>query len=436
MSDSNPSFPSLLPALKKFWKTRSRYKVLYGGRGGGKSYSAAQHLILLACNYRLKILCIRQYQNNIRESVYTLLKNVIYSFGVEDEFEILNTSIKHKKTGSEFIFYGIARNFMEIKSMEGVDICYIEEAHSLTKDQFDVINPTIRKEHSEIWLIFNPQNKSDFIWKDFVVKKRKNSAVQKINYDENMYLSKTLIEVIEETKEEDPDLYEHLYLGKPHEGDDRSLFSYNEIEDAMNEDLDGVDKSGVFSYGVDVARYGNDKSCLSKRRGYHIYGLKTYLGYSTMELANAVSSEYSLEVDKKVNAVFVDTIGVGSGVMDRLEEKGYNAIDANASMKADSNDTYINKRAEMYFLLRDFIRKGGKVPNDEELKEELLAIRYFYSKSNGKIQIQSKDEIKEIIGRSPDKADSVALHFFSEVRIDKSDFANISKQRFLRGARR
>ncbi len=155
-----------------------------------------------------------------------------------------------------------------------------------------------------------------------------------------------------------------------------------------------------------------------------------------MELANAVSSEYSLEVDKKVNAVFVDTIGVGSGVMDRLEEKGYNAIDANASMKADSNDTYINKRAEMYFLLRDFIRKGGKVPNDEELKEELLAIRYFYSKSNGKIQIQSKDEIKEIIGRSPDKADSVALHFFSEVRIDKSDFANISKQRFLRGARR
>ena len=241
-----------------------------------------------------------------------------------------------------------------------------------------------------------------------------------------------MLSIIEEAKEDDFEHYEHIYLGKPHEGDDRSLFGFSEIEDAMNGDLEGVDKSGIFSYGVDVARYGTDKGCLTKRRGYQIYDLSSYSQYSTMELANTIANEHMKEQDKKPNATFVDTIGVGAGVYDRLEEKGYNVIDSNASMKADESEIYTNKRAEMYFKLRDFVRKGGKLPDDKELKEELLAIRYFYSKMNSKIQIQSKDEIKDLIGRSPDKSDSCALHFFSEVRIERSDFVNMQKQRFKR----
>ena len=425
----------MLDSLKPFWKTQTRYKVLYGGRGSGKSYSTAQHLIMLTSNIKLKVLAIRQYQNNIRESVYTLLKNVIYDFGLQEDYEILSHTIRHKFTGSEFVFYGIARNFMEIKSMEGVDICYIEEAHALTRDQFDVIDPTIRKEHSEVWLLFNPQNRSDFVWQNFVEHPRKNSIVKKINYDENIFLSQTMLSIIAEAKEEDEEHFNHIYLGVPHEGDEKALFAYNEVEEAMNGDLEGVDKSGIFSYGVDVARYGSDKGVVTKRRGYHIYDLEEYGNYSTMELANAVSNKIQSE-DKRPNAVFVDSIGVGAGVVDRLEEKGFNVIDSNASMKADQTDVYYNKRAEMYFLLRDFIRKGGKIPADEQLKEELLAIRYIYSKANGKIQIQAKDDIKELIGRSPDKSDSLALHFFSEVRIEKSDFVNMSKQLFKRRGRR
>ena len=247
--------------------------------------------------------------------------------------------------------------------------------------------------------------------------------------------------VIEVAKKDDYEEYEHIYLGKPRESDDRALFSYSDVESAMNEDLEGVDKSGVFSYAVDVARYGSDKGCLTKRRGYHIYALQSFKDYSTMELANTVADEYNREDDKKPNAIFIDTIGVGSGVYDRTVERGLSAIDSNVAMKADSNDTYINKRAEMYFRLNEFIKKGGKIPNDDELKEELLAIRYFYSNSNGKIQIMPKDDIKDIIGRSPDKSDSVALHFFSEISIDKVDFQSLSKRSMqnrpsMRGRRR
>ena len=403
------------PVLKDFWTTRSRNKILYGGRASSKSWDAAANAVRLSSNYTLKFLCIRQFQNNIKESVYTLIKDQIYRFGLQSEYDITQNTIIHKTTGSSFLFFGIARNIDEIKSTEGVDICWIEEAHNLDKEQWDIINPTIRKEDSEFWIIFNPKNRSDYVFDRFVVNTPDDTVVRKINYDENQFLTEVMKRQIEEKKKEDYEDYLYIYEGKAQEGDEKSLFAYSDIEMSMNDDTEGVDLTGIFSYAADVARYGNDKGVLTKRKGYRIYWLKEYSKYSTMEYANAISNEIDKE-SKEPDAIFIDTIGVGAGVMDRTEELGHRAIDANASMKADETDVYYNKRAEMYFNLRNFILKGGKIPNDKDLKEELLAIRYIYNNSNGKIQIQPKDEIKKILGRSPDKSDSVAMHFFSKVR--------------------
>jgi len=403
------------PALREVWETRARYKILYGGRASSKSYDASLNAVRLARSFSLNFLCVRQFQNSISQSVYTLIKDQIFRQGFQDEFHITQSTITHKVTESTFKFFGIARNIDEIKSTENINICWLEEAHALTKEQWDIINPTIRAEGSELWLVFNPNNRNDFIFQRFIENPHENSIVRKINYDENPYLSETMKAVIEEAKAEDIEEYEHIYLGKVREADDKALFAYSDVEEAMDGNMEGVDKSGIFTYAADVARYGKDKGVLSKRRGYHIYWMNEYAKYSTMEYANLISNEIEKE-SKEVDAIFVDTIGVGAGVMDRLEEKRYSAIDANASMKADETDTYYNKRAEMYFELRAFMLKGGKIPNDRELKEELLAIRYVYSKANGKIMIQAKEDIKEILGRSPDKSDSIALHFFSKVR--------------------
>jgi len=410
----NKTIPTTIKSLNSFWTTPSRFKVLYGGRASGKSYAAALHVMMASREVRLNVLCLRQLQNSIKQSVYTLIKDLIYKNGMQDEFDFTIAEIRHLRTKSVFKFMGISRNVDEVKSTENIDICYIEEAHALTKEQWDIINPTIRKEHSEIIILFNPQHRNDFVFQNFVEKPPKNSIVRKINYDENPFLSETMKAVIEEEKEKDYDEYLHIYEGVPREGDDRALFAWSDIESAMDGDTTGVDLTGVFSYAADVARYGNDKSVLSKRKGYHIYWMNEYSKYSTMEYANAISNEIHKET-RSPDAVFIDTIGVGAGVMDRLDEKGHNTIDSNASMKADEVDTYVNKRAEMYFNLRDFVLKGGKLPNDEDLKEELLAIKYFFNNASGKIQIQSKDDIKDELGRSPDKSDSVALHFFSKV---------------------
>jgi len=403
-----------IEGLKPFWKTPSRLKILYGGRGSGKSYSAATHTMMASREVKLNILCLRQLQNSIRQSIYTLIKDLIYQEGLQKEFQFTISEIRHHKTGSTFKFMGISRNVDEIKSTENIDICYIEEAHALTKEQWDIINPTIRKEHSEIIVLFNPQHRNDFVFQNFVEKPQRNSIIRKINYDENPFLSETMKEVINEEKEKDYDEYEHIYLGIPREGDDRALFAYSDIERAMDGDFMGVDDTGVETLAVDVARYGKDKSVISKRKGYKIYDIKEYKGYSTTELATTVDNEFRT---RPFDGVAVDTIGVGAGVYDKLEQMGVRClIEANVSMRAEEEKVYQNKRSEMYFGLKHFVENGGKLPNDKELKEELLAITYFYNKTNGKIQLVAKDDIKDEIGRSPDKSDSVALHFFRKVR--------------------
>ena len=124
------------------------------------------------------------------------------------------STIEHSN-GSEFVFYGIERNIDEIKSIEGVDILYIEEAHNLTKEQWDILKPSIRKEGSEIWISFNPKLATDFVYQRFVVNPPKNSQVRLINYVDNPFLSDTAQADIDEMMEENQEVHDHIYLGVP-----------------------------------------------------------------------------------------------------------------------------------------------------------------------------------------------------------------------------
>jgi len=405
--------PTLNPALKPFWKQKARTKVIYGGRASSKTWDAAGVAVALSKNYTMKFLCTRQFQNRITESVYTVIKTQIERFGLKDQFTITNNRITHNATGSEFVFYGLWRNIDEIKSLEGIDVCWIEEAHNLTQEQWDILEPTIRKEGSEFWIIFNPRLRTDFVYKNFVINTPANCITRKINFDENPFLSQTMLDLIEAKKKEDYDDYRHIYLGEPRAEEYNSLFSYEMIDNAMTNDANvEVDRSGVFVYALDVARYGSDSSALSKRKGYHTYELSTRQGISTMELASWVAYQAKQE-SRMPDAIIVDTIGVGAGVADRLTQMGFPVIEGNGSMKAD-NEEYLNKRTEMYFNLKNFLARGGRLPKDDELLEELVSITYAFTES-GKVKLASKDSIKADLGRSPDKADTIAMQLFTEI---------------------
>ena len=260
--------PTLNPVLKPFWLAKRndrgesiRNRVLYGGRASSKSWDAAGFAIYLACNLKIRVLCARQFQNKIEESVYSLLKIQIERFGLKDQFRVLDNKIVHKRTGSEFLFYGLWRHISEIKSLEGIDICWLEEAHALTAEQWEVLEPTVRKEGSQFWIIFNPRLSTDFAWRRFVVSPPRGSLVRQINYTENPFLSRTMLDVIDAAQSEDADEFEHIYLGVPRDDDDDAVIKRSWIMAAIGTHTTlGIEIGGSKRIGFDVADSGADKN--------------------------------------------------------------------------------------------------------------------------------------------------------------------------------
>ena len=133
-----------------------RYKIAEGGRGGAKSWSIARALVIKGSKKKLLILCAREVQKSIKDSVYRLLVDQINLLGLQARYTITKTSIKGKN-GTEFFFEGLRHNPNGIKSYEGIDIVWVEEAATVSKHSWGILIPTIRKDGSEIWFSFNPQ---------------------------------------------------------------------------------------------------------------------------------------------------------------------------------------------------------------------------------------------------------------------------------------
>ena len=191
-----------------------RFKVYYGGRGGAKSWAVAQALLLKGAEGKLTILCTREYQSSIKESVHRLLSTQIERMGLSSFYEIKGHEIVGKN-GTMFIFQGLWNNVTEIKSMEGVDICWCEEADNISESSWDVLIPTIRKEKSEIWLTFNPGDELAATYVNFVVNPKKNSIVKKVGYKDNPWFTSVLREEMEICKKENYKKYLHIWEGEP-----------------------------------------------------------------------------------------------------------------------------------------------------------------------------------------------------------------------------
>lgn len=232
-----------------------RYKVVYGGRGSGKSYAFADVCLIKAIQKPIRILCARQLQTSIRDSVHKLFCDRIFALGLDEWFYITRESIRCKN-GSEFIFKGIQNNVMEIKSMEGVDICWVEEAQSVSDESWEVLIPTIRKEGSEIWVSFNPDREDDATYKRFVKNPPENCKTVLVNYNDNPYFPETLRKEMEYCKRIDYPKYEHIWLGKTIMETEAQIFK-GKFEVAEFE----ADEGTQFYYGADWG-FANDATAL------------------------------------------------------------------------------------------------------------------------------------------------------------------------------
>lgn len=210
----NISFPE---KTKELFRSKKRYIILYGGRGSSKSWTVASFLILKAIESKKRILCTREVQMSIADSVHKLLSDTIERLGLGKYFKIQQRSIVCVN-GSEFIFKGLWNNSNDIKSTEGIDLCWVEEAQAISSISLEYLTPTIRKDNSQILFTYNPTNEEDAIDKEFTVPTRdglrQDCELIEINYADNKNFPEVLREEMLYDKAHRPDVYLHKWLGK------------------------------------------------------------------------------------------------------------------------------------------------------------------------------------------------------------------------------
>lgn len=455
--------PTLNSALKGFWRTKADLKVLKGGRSSSKTWDAAGFAVFLASNYTVKFLCVRQFQNKIAQSVYAVLKIQIARFGLESEFIIQNNVIRHKETGSEFHFYGIHRHIEEIKGFEGADICWIEEGEGLTSEQWKHIEPTIRKEGSEIWLLYNPRLETDFVETSDIFKHDPDNGVivRHINYDENPFLSQTILRKIERLKKRDREEYEHVYLGIPKSNDDEAVIKRSWIMAAIDAHIKlDIDILGAKELGFDVADSGKDLCSQTYRHGIVALWAEHWKAGED-ELLKSCTRVYRKAVEFGAHVNY-DSIGVGAlagSKFKELNEESKNDITfakfiaggkvinpkkyyVKAGKEKITNEEFFsNLKAQAWWLVADRFRNtynavvngekfdtedlisiSSDIPNLQNLIFELSTPRRDFAK-DGRVKVESKEDLAKRDIDSPNDADSFIMAYAPAKR--RKSFFNV-----------
>lgn len=431
---ANPYFKSLI--------RKARYKVLHGGRGSGKSYFLAELAVEVSRRIGTVILCTREFQGSLGDSVYQLLIETIDRLGYADEFDILKSTITHKGTGAKFVFYGIKNNVTKIKSIQGVGVCWVEEAEAVTKNSWDVLIPSIRGDkNAEIWISFNPKNILDDTYQRFIVHPPKDSIVLKANYDINPHFADTpLLADMLECKERDEDLYRHIWLGEPVADSELAIIKPSWIEAAIDahEKL-GFSAAGRRILGFDVADEGDDANATVLRHGSVVTDMQQWRGQDVIYSADKV---YLYAQEQNIDRIVYDNIGVGAGVKARFRRKngkvqtlGFNAggavykPDAKYTDDKKNRDMFANIKAQAWWMVRDRFYKtwravhhGDNYPEDQliSLSGSLHELEYLTAElsrpqvdydQNGRVKAESKKDMKKRGIPSPNRADALVMAF-------------------------
>lgn len=239
---------------KPLWKNAKRRNYIYGGRGSGKSHDVAEYCLFRAYQSKIKVLCTRELQNSIADSVYSLLKNKITDMHLDFFFTVYKDRIVGNN-GSEFIFKGIHNNVSEIKSMENISIAWLEESQSLSRESIDVIVPTIRAPGSILIFTFNPYKDNDPIYME-MKNATEDDLVIKANYSDNPWFPEELRLEMERDKKNDYQKYLWVWEGECLGLSDAQIFRGKYVVENFE-----TPKNADFHFGADWG-FANDPTTL------------------------------------------------------------------------------------------------------------------------------------------------------------------------------
>ena len=315
-----------LPAKVKPLLKPKRLKVLFGGRGSGKSRSVAKLLVLMGTTKKLRILCTRELQMSIRESVHKLLSDMITEAELEGFYAIEKAAI-YGVNGTQFIFEGLKNNTRKIKSLEGVDICWCEEAESISEESWDLLIPTIRADGSEIWVVFNPADEMDDTYQRFVaphldtieregIYQDDDILVIRMNYTDNPFFPEELQKEMDRCKVDDYKKYLHIWQGECIADYEDSIIDPLWVRASIDAHVKlGFKPLGIKSLGYDPADTGGDAKGYILRHGSVVTDTGHWL---TGDITDANDKVFKVAQEAGADSIVYDGIGVGTAVKEYL----------------------------------------------------------------------------------------------------------------------
>jgi phage terminase large subunit len=394
------------PKLEIF-RQPMRIKGCRGGRGAGaKSWSTTSLIVQRAQYETIRIACLREIQRSLEESAYHLFCSTIERLEYPG-WKITNEYIDSPR-GSHIIFRGLKdyRSSRQAKGLEDFDIFFVEEASSISRESWDILLPTLfRKDGSELWFCYNPEEDPDPVTEKIWNRNRDDALLIELDpgSKDNPWWNEGLQHEMDLDFQYDPDLAEHVWLGQPRKQGQYSVMSRVAIKAAMERNIKA---EGNIEIGIDVARFGDDKTTLYKRQGMKVIAFKEFTGQDTQRTAREA---WDMADRKPFIKIKIDDTGVGGGVTDKLKDMGAKVVPINFGGSPYDKIRYTTIADEMWF---EFPTDEADIPNDNNLRQELAGRRYAYTNKDQR-KIETKAEYKKRLGRSPDRADGLLLCFYT-----------------------
>lgn len=303
------------------------------------------------------------------------------------------------------------------ESLQGIHsasvLLIVDEASGVPEQVFEAAAGSMSGEHATTVLLSNPVRTSGYFFNTHN-KDRAQWQTMKVSAYDSPRISQAYIDEMRERYGEESPAFRIRVLGDFPKTDEDSVIAMDLVESAVNRDVETNPLAPVV-WGLDCARFGGDRSALAKRQANRLLEpIRTFKDKDLMELVGAVKAEYdSLPPSSRPLEILVDSIGLGAGVVDRMQELGMPVRGINVSESSSMKDAFLNSRAELWYACRDwFAKKDVTIPKDETLIAELTTPRYKYS-STGKLLVESKADMKKRGLASPDVADALVLSFAS-----------------------
>ena len=415
--------PWQIAALQAVAQGKRRIAVR-SGHGVGKS-SCASWLMLwhLLCRFPQKAVVTAPTASQLFDALFAELKGTIKNLpDMLKELIVASTDKVHLAHAPEESFISARTSRAETpEALQGVHaphvLLVVDEASGVPEAVFEAAVGSMSGHNAITLLLGNPTRSSGYFYNAFHKNAEQWHCIH-VNAAESKLVSKAFVDQVAQTYGENSNAFRVRVLGEFPLADDDTVISWELANTAMHRDI-SVGENVPVVWGVDVARFGDDESCLVKRQGnIVIEPPRNFKKIDLMQLTGIIKSEYDASpVASRPIEIFVDSIGVGGGVVDRLRELGLPVRGVNVSESPALGATYVNLRAELWYKLKTWLeQRNCKLPKDDALLAELIAPKYFFQ-SNGKIQIEGKEQMKRRGIKSPNKADALCLTFASDAAV-------------------